>query len=320
MVLAKSRTKYYLPCMNDITTLDPGQLSLPILHGYLLAAVAPRPIAFASTIDDNGIVNLSPFSFFNAFSANPPILVFSPARRGRDNTTKHTYENVIKVPEVVVNVVNYSIVQQASLTSTEYPREVDEFKKAGLTPVPSVKIKPPRVAESPVSFECKVNQVIPLGSEGGAGNLVIAEVVLIHVHSKYLDSNGGLSTNKLDLVARMGADWYCRASEDALFQIPKPTQNIGMGVDQLPESIKNSNILTGNSLGKLGNIGQLPDQDAINEMKEKEEIQRLLESIDPLEELHKLAQQMLNNGELENGILTLMVADDLISLALRSEI
>jgi flavin reductase (DIM6/NTAB) family NADH-FMN oxidoreductase RutF len=298
--------------MNEVITFDPEKLSVPKLHGYLLAAVAPRPIAFASTIDKQGRYNLSPFSFFNVFSANPPIMIFSPARRGRDNTTKHTYENVIEVPEVVINIVNYPLVQQVSLASTEYSKGVDEFQKAGLTPLASSKVAPPRVAESPVSFECRVNQVIPLGQQGGAGNLVISEVKLIHVQSKFLDHNEVLQTEKLDLVARMGGDWYCRASENAMFQVHKPTRDFGMGVDQLPESIRNSTILTGNSLGKLGNISKPPDSEAIEKWKNNELIKTHLKQPDPRQKLHTLAQQMLENDEVKNGFLTLLIADQLV--------
>ena len=295
--------------MNDTTTLDPHQLSVPALHGHLLAAVAPRPIALASTVDKQGNVNLSPFSFFNVFSANPPVMIFSPARRGNDNSTKHTYENVLKVPEVVINVVNYSIVEQVSLASSEYPRDVNEFRKAGLTEIMSVKVKPPRVGESPVSFECKVEKVIPLGSEGGAGNLVIARVELIHIHSQYLNEEGKLDTTALDLVGRMGGNWYTRASGDALFQVPKPMQSSNLGVDQLPASIRNSKVLTGNDLGRLGNSDQLPDRKAIFEWQQNSEISPLLKHPDAIGQLHILAQKKLETGNIQQAFLTLMVAD-----------
>ena len=224
-------------------TIDPKEIAVPKMHGYLLGAVAPRPIAFASTVDKDGNVNLSPFSFFNVFSANPPILVFSPARRGRDNTTKHTYENVLEVPEVVINIVNYDMVQQASLSSTEYDKGVNEFIKSGLTPVASERVKPPRVGESPVSFECKVNEVVSLGPNGGAGNLVICEVLLVHIKEEVLDEEGRIDPVKLDAVARMGGDYYCRAQGDALFTVPKPLATKGIGVDQIPAPIRNSKIL-----------------------------------------------------------------------------
>lgn len=234
--------------------IDPKQIGTGKMHSYLLGAIAPRPIAFASTIDKEGNVNLSPFSFFNCFGANPPIVVFSPARRGRDNTTKHTYENVLEVPEVVINIVNYDLVQQMSLASTEYKKGVNEFVKAGLTPVASSKIKPPRVGEAPVAFECKVLQVIPTGLEGGAGNLVICEVVLAHVKDEVLDADGKIDPFKLDAVARMGGDWYCRANGEALFTVPKPLEKIGIGIDQLPAVIRKSTVLTGNDLAMLANV------------------------------------------------------------------
>ncbi len=238
--------------------IDPKEVTVGKMHSYLLGAIAPRPIAFASTIDKDGNVNLSPFSFFNCFGANPPLLIFSPARRGRDNTTKHTYENVLEVPEVVINIVNYELVQQMSLASTEYKKGVNEFVKAGLTPVASTKIKPPRVGEAPVAFECKVLQVIPTGLEGGAGNLVICEVVFAHIKDEVLDPEGKIDPFKLDAVARMGGDWYCRANGEALFTVPKPLEKIGIGIDQLPEAIRKSKVLTGNDLALLANIEQLP--------------------------------------------------------------
>ncbi|MBX2962432.1 MAG: flavin reductase family protein [Cyclobacteriaceae bacterium] len=241
--------------------IDPKEISVPKLHGYLLSAVAPRPIAFVSTIDKEGNVNLSPFSFFNCFGSNPPILIFSPARRGRDKTTKHSYENVLEIPEAVISMVDYAMVQQTSLASTEYPKGVNEFKKAGFTEVPSEKVRPPRVGESPVSFECKVNQVISTGEEGGAGNLVICEILLMHVKDEVLDDNGRIDPFKLDAVARMGGDWYCRATGDALFHLAKPDARIGIGFDQLPERIRKSKILTGNDLAMLANVEQLPEPD-----------------------------------------------------------
>lgn len=239
-------------------TINPSETPVGKMHGLLLDAVAPRPIAFASTIDAQGRVNLSPFSFFNVFSANPPILIFSPARRGRDNTTKHTYENVLKVPEVVINIVNFSLVHQASLASCEFPEGVNEFIKAGLTEVPSQRVKPPRVAESPVSFECKVNQVVPLGTEGAAGNLVICEVLLMHIREEVMGANGRIDPWKLDAVARMGQDYYCRAQGDAIFMVPKPGEKVKIGIDQLPGAIRESNIFTLAELAILANIEKLP--------------------------------------------------------------
>ena len=238
-------------------TIDPKAVSTAALHGYMLGAVTPRPIAFASTIDSAGNVNLSPFSFFNVFSANPPIMIFSPARRGRDNTTKHTYENVLQVKQVVINIVNYDIVQQMSLSSTEYGKGVNEFEKAGLTPLASQTIKPPRVAESPVQFECRVNEVISLGTEGGAGNLVICEVLKMHINEAVLDADGKIDPVKLDAVSRMGGNWYGRAKQ-GMFEVPKPLSRLGIGFDQLPEAIRTSKLLTGNDLAKLANVEVLP--------------------------------------------------------------
>lgn len=238
--------------------INPKEVSVGKMHSYLLGAVAPRPIAFASTIDNEGNINLSPFSFFNCFGANPPILIFSPARRGRDNTTKHTYENVLEVPEVVINIVNYDMVQQMSLASTEYAKGVNEFTKAGLTAVASSVIKPPRVGEAPVAFECKVLQVIPTGIEGAAGNLVICEVIMAHIKDEILDEEGKIDPFKIDAVARMGGDWYCRASGESLFKVPKPLDKLGIGIDQLPEGIRTSKIFTGNDLAMLANVERLP--------------------------------------------------------------
>ncbi|MBS1951197.1 MAG: Nitrilotriacetate monooxygenase component B [Cytophagales bacterium] len=245
--------------MEDYLSIDPREIGTAKLHGLMQGAIAPRPIAFASTVDRNGKVNLSPFSFFNMFSTNPPILVFSPSRRVRNNTTKHTLENVKEVPEVVINLVSYSIVEQASLASCEYPVEVNEFRKAGLTELASKHVKPPRVAESPVSFECKVNQIIALGTEGGAGNLVVCEVMMAHFKKGIFDEQGIIDPQKLDVVARMGADYYCRAHGENIFIVPKPNTKLGIGVDQLPQKIRNSSILTGNDLGKLANSEKLPE-------------------------------------------------------------
>lgn len=239
--------------------IDPKEIPVPKMHSYLLGAVVPRPIALASTISAAGEVNLSPFSFFNCFSANPPIVVFSPARRGRDNTTKHTYENVKEVPEVVIHVVNYAMVEQASLASCEYPRGVNEFTKAGLTEVKSEKVRPPRVGESPVALECKVNQVIELGSGGAAGNLVICEVLLMHIKNDVLDAQGRIDPCQLDAVARMGQDYYCRASGDAIFSVPKPNEKIGIGIDQLPAYLRKSKVFSANELARLANVEKIPD-------------------------------------------------------------
>ena len=236
-------------------TINVNNIPTAKLHAYLLSAVAPRPIAFASTIDADGHPNLAPFSFFNVFSANPPILIFSPARRGRDNTTKHTYENLKEVKEVVINVVNYAIAQQMSLSSTEYAKGVNEFEKAGFTMLPSEEIKPFRVAESPVQFECKVNEIVELGSEGGAGNLIICEVLKIHIDENVLDEDGAINQEKLDLIARAGGSYYSRA-KDGFFEIPKPLQNLGIGVDQIPDDIIKSNIVALKVISELNKVFQ----------------------------------------------------------------
>ncbi|WP_010180742.1 flavin reductase family protein [Aquimarina agarilytica] len=291
--------------MKNTTTIDPNSISTAALHQILLTAVAPRPIALASTIDKNGNINLSPFSFFNVFSANPPILIFSPARRGRDNTTKHTYENVKEVNETVINIVNYAMVEQMSLTSTEYDKGVNEFAKAGFTPIPSEKIKPPRVAEAPISFECVVDNIIELGTKGGAGNLIISRVVTIHIKDEYKGVNGKLDTKKLDLVARMGANWYTRANENALFEIPKPTLTKGIGVDKLPLHVINSEILSGNDLGRLGNIAQKPNAISINKWKSEKKIQSILKILDSKikhKKIHLIAKKQLKNNNLEEAL------------------
>ncbi|GAA0893248.1 flavin reductase family protein [Fulvivirga kasyanovii] len=282
--------------------IDPKEVSVGKMHGYLLGAVAPRPIAFASTIDKEGNVNLSPFSFFNCFSANPPILVFSPARRGRDNTTKHTYENVLEVKEVVINIVNYDMVEQMSLASTEYGKGVNEFEKAGLTPVASEIVGPPRVGEAPAAFECKVIEVKPLGNEGGAGNLVICEVLLAHIKDEILDENQVIDPFKLDAVARMGGNWYCRAQGESIFEIPKPLTTLGMGVDQIPERIRYSKVLTGNNLGRLGNTEVLPTDDEVKAYAINEEVGKILTGSSDVEgDLHRLAQQHLENGDVKTA-------------------
>lgn len=271
--------------------IDPKQLTVPKLQGYLQGAVVPRPIAFVSSVDKDGKVNLSPFSFFNMFSMNPPILIFSPSRRVRDNSTKHTLQNVLEVPEVTINIVSYSMVEQASLASCEFPKGVNEFVKAGFIELPSQKVKPPRVAESPVSFECKVNQVIPLGNEGGAGNLVLCEVLLMHVKDEILDAEGKIDPQKLDAVARMGLNYYSRASGDSVFVVPKPNEKLGIGYDQLPEMIRKSSVLTGNDLGMLANVDQLPPRRELS-VSETDTINTGTEAV------HRLVQQYLRQGKI----------------------
>ena len=244
-----------------MVSLDPKELSVPILHQYLLGSIGPRPIAFASTVDKEGNRNLAPFSFFNVFSANPPILIFSPARSGRMNTTKDTHNNVKEVAEVVINVVTYDMVHQMSLASSPFEAGVDEFEKAGFTPVASDTIRPFRVKESPVQLECKVLEVKDLGENGGAGNLVICEVLKIHISESVLDQKGMIDQEKIDLVSRMGGNWYCRANGESLFEVDKPLTAIGIGVDALPAKIKMCKELTGNDLGILGNLQSIPNDE-----------------------------------------------------------
>lgn len=245
-------------------TINPKEIPVSTLHHYLLGAIGPRPIAFASTVDKNGNPNLSPFSFFNVFSANPPIMVFSPAKSGRTGASKNTFDNAKETREVVINVVNYAIVQQMSLSSSPYEKGINEFIKSGLTPVASDIVKPFRVKESPVQFECKVNDIIELGQGGGAGNLIICEVVKIHINENVLDENEMIDQQKIDLVSRMGGNWYCRANKNAMFEIAKPVTTIGIGVDAIPESIRNSTVLTGNDLGLLGSVEQIPTHKEID--------------------------------------------------------
>ena len=277
-------------------SIHPSEIPVAKLHSYLLSAVAPRPIALASTMDGKGNPNLSPFSFFNVFSANPPILIFSPARRVRDNTTKHTLENAIETKEVVINIVNHKMVHQMSLASTEYSRGVNEFEKAGFDMLPSLRVKPFRVAESPVQMECKINEVIALGNEGGAGNLIICELVQLHIDEAYVKPDGTIDQHQLDLVARAGGSLYTRANK-GFFEIPKPLSSLGIGVDAIPEAIRNSQILTGNDLGKLGNINTLPDSDAVDKFaKEHPE----LLGADLLKK-HTFAKQYLAKNEITSA-------------------
>lgn len=281
----------------------PGEIKTGQLHAYLLGAIAPRPICFASTVDAEGQANLSPFSFFNVFGSNPPTLIFSPSRRVRDNTVKHTLENIYATREVVINVVSYAMVQQASLSSCEYPKEVSEFEKAGFTPLASDRVKPFRVKESPVQMECIVKQVVETGDQGGAGNLVICEPVLLHINEDILDVNGKIDPQKIDLVARMGGDYYCRASGNAVFEVAKPNLQLGIGVDALPWPIRNSNILTGNNLGQLGNVHELPVIDpAFHDDHLKNIIQYYSVNPDEMEkELHTYAKQLLAENRVEDA-------------------
>ncbi|MDO6492855.1 MULTISPECIES: flavin reductase family protein [unclassified Cellulophaga] len=297
--------------MKKTISIVPNEVTTAKLHGYLLGAVGPRPIAFASTVDKDGNPNLSPFSFFNVFSANPPVLIFSPARRVRNNTTKHTLENVLETKEVVINIVNYAIVQQMSLSSTEYAEGVNEFKKAGLTMLKSDVVTPFRVAESPVQFECKVTKVEALGDEGGAGNLVFCEVVKVHVDTAVLDENGSIDQHKIDLVARMGGNWYSRAKE-GMFEVPKPLSTLGIGIDSLPDKIKNSKLLSGNDLGFLGNIEELPSAKSVTEfIEDNDEAQAVLATSDSMQ-LQLKAKEYIFNEDVVGALKLLMAGIDII--------
>lgn len=287
--------------MSDFNSYDPAQLDAAHRHHLLLAAVAPRPIAFASTLDGEGRINLSPFSFFNVFSSNPPIMIFSPARSGRDGTLKHTHQNILEVPEVAINVVNHPMVEQMSLASTGYPKGVNEFEKAGFSMLPSDVIRPPRVKESPASFECKVREVVSLGDHGGAGNLIICEVLRLHIARKYFKDEM-LDTTALDLVGRMGANWYCRASGQALFEVDKPGTSHGIGVDALPDTIRFSSILTGNQIGKLGGLSLLPDENQINNARILLAKQHLNNTAD----IERHAQQFIESGQISSALAILM--------------
>jgi len=282
----------------DLSTLSPAEKQY-----YLQHVVAPRPICFASTIDKEGNVNLSPFSFFNLFSSNPPIVVFSPARRVRDNTTKHTLQNVLEVPEVVINIVTYDMVQQTSLASCEFPKEVNEFIKAGFTPEAATLVKPPMVKESKVKMECKVLEVKPLGTEGGAGNLVICEVLKMHIDDSLLDIHHKLDQRKINHVARLGGDWYCVVNETNLFQVEKPNTQLGIGIDALPTAIRHSTILSGNNLGLLANVHELP---VIDPSFDDDHLKQIIQyySLNPEEmenELHRYAKKLLDEGHVKQA-------------------
>ena len=291
-------------------SLDPKELTVQRVHQLLLGAIGPRPIAFASTLDQDGNANLAPFSFFNVFSANPPILVFSPARSGRTGQSKDTFNNAKAVPEVVINVVNYNMVHQMSLASSPYAPGIDEFVKAGFTALASQKVAPFRVAEAPVQFECKVQQIIELGQEGGAGNLIICEVVQMHIHEDLLNENGLIDQHKIDLVARMGGDWYCRANTESMFEIKKPITTCGIGYDALPQDIKNSQLLSANDLGQLAGIEELPNETDVNEYKLLELSTLFLDlehDANALEQaLHQRAHELLAQNQLEEAWLTLL--------------
>jgi len=281
--------------LKDLKTAD--------VQNYLQHAIAPRPVCFASTVDKAGQVNLSPFSFFNLFSSNPPVVIFSPARRVRDNTTKHSLENVLEVPEVVINIVDYDMVQQTSLSSCEYPKGVNEFVKAGFTEEKATMVTPPMVKESKVKMECRVLEVKPLGTEGGAGNLVICEVLCMHIDDSILDENGKIDQTKLHHVARLGGDWYCKVDEQNLFKVAKPNTQLGIGVDALPESIRNSPILTGNNLGQLANVHEMPFVDpAFSDERLTNIVQYYAINPDDMDkELHRYAKELLDAGKVNEA-------------------
>ena len=282
--------------------INPQEVSIAELHGHLLGAVGPRPIALTSTVDASGNPNLSPYSFFNVFSANPPIAIFSPARRVRNNTTKHTLENVLDNKDVVINLVSHKMVQQTSLSSTEYAKGVNEFDKAGFTAIASETVKPFRVKESPVQLECVVNEVIALGNEGGAGNLVICEIKLIHIDESILNEAGKIDPNKIDLVGRMGGNWYCRASQDAIFEVKKPLTTLGIGIDQIPSFIRNSDILSGNDLGILGNVEHIPSMEEVEQFCTTNNLKNENSTT-----LHQKAKELLNHGNTMDAWKTLLI-------------
>ena len=291
--------------------INPKDLSTKDLHGYLLSSVGPRPIALVSTIDNQGRPNLSPFSFFNVFSANPPIAIFSPARRVRNNSIKHTLQNVASTKEVVINVVSYPIVEQTSLSSTEYKEGVNEFIKSGLTPEESIQVKPYRVKESPVQMECIVKNIVSLGEEGGAGNLVICEIVKMHISENILNEHHQIDPNKIDLVGRMGGNWYCRASNTSLFEVQKPNSKIGIGYDQLPQHIRNSDILSGNDLAKLANVESLPSMEDVEKFKENKDLVKILKSSVDEEQtrknLHYHCKKLLQQNKVLDAWCTLLI-------------
>jgi flavin reductase (DIM6/NTAB) family NADH-FMN oxidoreductase RutF len=295
-------------------TINPKEVKNAEFYAYLVGVIAPRPIAFASTVDEAGNVNLSPFSFFNLFSANPPVVVFSPLLRMRDTTSKHTLQNVRQTREVVINLADYALVEQLSLASTEYEAGINEFVKAGLTPAASTLVAPPRVQEAPVALECKVTDIVALGEQGGAGNLIICEVLLLHLHERILDDNGQtIDPHKLDAVARMGGDWYCRVTGDSLFQLPKPLRNRGIGVDQLPEPIRSSPVLTGNNLARLGNTEKIPAKEEVQAYRQEPLVSYYLTRFrhDPeerVQQLHGLAKKLLEAGKTEEAWKVLLIS------------
>lgn len=287
-------------------SIDPKMTPQKDLHQFILGTVAPRPIAFVSTIDENGIPNLAPYSFFNAFSSNPPIVVFSSNRRGSDNTTKDTLHNIRSGGECVINAVNYSMVRQMAVASVDFPSEVSEFEKTGLTPLPSDLVRPFRVAESPAHMECRVKDIITLGDKGGAGHLIICEVVRIHISEDVLTDKNRIDPHKMDLMGRMGRAYYVRCSGAAIHTIVQEFNPVTIGYDQLPDHIKNSPVLTGNDLGKLAGQVTFPTEEEINEIKNSDEVRNAMAQLHPVEALHYLAKQYLDREEVRKGFSVLL--------------
>lgn len=282
-------------------SIKPYDLPIPQRHQLIIGAVGPRPICWASTVDTEGNLNLAPYSFFNAFSANPPVLVFSSNRRGRDNTTKDTLHNIEATKEVVINVVPYRLVNQMTISSTDYSADVNEFEKAGVTPLASDEVKPFRVKESPVQFECKVKDIVKLGNEGGAGNLFICEIVKMHFNERILDEDKTINPFKLDLVARMGKSYYCRANEASIFEIDNPFPKQNIGFDKLPLTILNSPVLTGNQLGKLAMETEIPNSEAVQTFMQKNALFHLSE-----DERHRLASKLIEDQKVQDAFKVLL--------------
>ena len=300
--------------MKQFTSIDPRKINQKKQHEYLLSSVCPRPICFASTVDKKGNVNLSPFSFFNVVSSNPPILIFSPARRGTDNTQKHTLTNMLEVEGVVIHIIDYPLVEQMSLTNTPYKKGINEFVKTGLTPLKSNLVRPPRVQEAPFAFECKVKNVIALGDKPGAGNLVLAEVLQMHFHKNYLDQQGNLTPEKMEWVARMGGNWYAKITKEELFEIPKPNSKIGIGVDQLPISAQKSRVLSGNNLGRLGNKSRKPKPSELDQLKNAKPIKTIVATFHGekrIEQLHALAKKELERNNEDKALRLVFLAEQL---------
>ena len=291
--------------------IDPKNTPIPALHQYLVGSIGPRPIAFASTMDQKGRSNLAPYSFFNVFSSNPPVLIFSSNRKVKDNTTKDTLHNIQEAGEVVINVVNYAIVRQMAICSISFPKEISEFKKSGLTPIASDLVAPFRVKESPVQFECKVREILPLGQQGGAGNLIICDILRIHIAESILDDQGKINPHKIDLMGRLGRAFYTRASGEAIYSIYQPVDKIGIGYDALPRSAQKSTILTGNNLGQIASILEKPSEAALQKIRKHKRIQNILNAEAPISSLHKLAQKELAKENVELAAKIVWIADAL---------